>query len=495
MASASKRTLPLEVDLLADERGGVIVNYQELAEKSPAAKEQNRYSEFKKLEIELRTERDARLLCEGQLEEIKKEKDRMETKKDEDIKRLQAMLCEGHVPIEDDFVKQTNTYSTDQQLKIIELREIIKCLDEKCANLTDKNCKLSEKVTSLEYQLSDWKSRSKTWETNYLDAQQKIDAQDRECFLLEQELAEAKERTVVSNKVDNDTSVELDYSDIIESLCPNENLESTVVDVLLQEKLQKISELEDKVESLESLLSQKAIELSEKDNKITRLSVKVQEYNVNIDDKLKEIKVLNNKIDSMKREQERLISDLRRELSNVQKQFAGYKENVANILQKSESDIILNEQFIKDLENGIEEISNILDGANKLLHEQLEHASSLEKQLPGTALLTEAANLLVLPVTCKNTTAELHKDRLVTGSRGRCVKLGDKWYTPIEFEALCGLKGHKHWKRSIRFGHLDLEDLQKVGILSLHPRSCSCSVCCDDDSAITRSGIREVQNN
>ncbi|GLG97269.1 Protein of unknown function [Gryllus bimaculatus] len=36
MASASKRTLRLELDLLADERGGVMVNYQELAEKALA---------------------------------------------------------------------------------------------------------------------------------------------------------------------------------------------------------------------------------------------------------------------------------------------------------------------------------------------------------------------------------------------------------------------------------------------------------------------------
>ncbi|GLH00733.1 Uncharacterized protein GBIM_07017, partial [Gryllus bimaculatus] len=351
---------------------------------SPAAKEQRRYSEIKKLEVELQTERDARLFFEEKFEEMKKEKDRMETKKDEDIKKLQAKLCERHVQIEDDFVKQTNTYSTDQHLKIIELREVIECLDEKCANLTDENCKLSEKVTSLKNQLSDWKLRSETFETNYLDAQQKIAAQVRECFLLEQELAEAKARTVVSNKVDNDTSVEWDYTDIIEDLCPNENLGSTVVDVLLQEKLQKISELEDKVESLESFLSQKEIELSERENNIALLSDKVQEYNVNIDEKLKEIEVLNNKIDLMKidhKEQETIINDLRGELSNVQKKFADHKENVANILQESESDIILKEQIIKDLENGIEEKSNILDETKKLLHEQLEHASSLEKQV------------------------------------------------------------------------------------------------------------------
>ncbi|KAK7861971.1 hypothetical protein R5R35_013535 [Gryllus longicercus] len=96
---------------------------------------------------------------------------------------------------------------------------------------------------------------------------------------------------------------------------------------------------------------------------------------------------------------------------------------------------------------------------------------------------TESANLPVLPVRCKNTSAELHKCRFGSGGRGRCIKLGDSWYTPSEFEALCGRASSKDWKRSIRFGGRSLQTLIDEGILTPHATSCTCSACCDDDSA------------
>ena len=47
-------------------------------------------------------------------------------------------------------------------------------------------------------------------------------------------------------------------------------------------------------------------------------------------------------------------------------------------------------------------------------------------------------NYKLLFLRCKNTSAELHKARFGSGGRGRCIKLGSSWYTPSEFEALCG---------------------------------------------------------
>lgn len=47
---------------------------------------------------------------------------------------------------------------------------------------------------------------------------------------------------------------------------------------------------------------------------------------------------------------------------------------------------------------------------------------------------TEILNMDVLPVRCKTTTAELYKNRLGSGGRGRCIKYRDNWYTPSEFE-------------------------------------------------------------
>ncbi|GJQ79459.1 putative DNA- binding protein [Trypoxylus dichotomus] len=96
---------------------------------------------------------------------------------------------------------------------------------------------------------------------------------------------------------------------------------------------------------------------------------------------------------------------------------------------------------------------------------------------------SEAANLPVLPVRCKNTSAELHKNRFGSGGRGRCIKLGNTWYTPSEFEALCGRASSKDWKRSIRFGGRSLQTLIDEGIILPHATSCTCSACCDDETA------------
>lgn len=96
---------------------------------------------------------------------------------------------------------------------------------------------------------------------------------------------------------------------------------------------------------------------------------------------------------------------------------------------------------------------------------------------------SEAASLPVLPVRCKNTSAELHKSRFGSGGRGRCIKMGNNWYTPSEFEALCGRASSKDWKRSIRFGGRSLQTLIDEGIILPHATSCTCAACCDDETA------------
>lgn len=80
---------------------------------------------------------------------------------------------------------------------------------------------------------------------------------------------------------------------------------------------------------------------------------------------------------------------------------------------------------------------------------------------------SDAASAAVLPVRCKNTSAELHKTRFGSGGRGRCIKLGNSWYTPSEFEALCGRASSKDWKRSIRFGGRSLQTLIDEGTFRL----------------------------
>ncbi|KAJ1523689.1 hypothetical protein ONE63_001526 [Megalurothrips usitatus] len=96
---------------------------------------------------------------------------------------------------------------------------------------------------------------------------------------------------------------------------------------------------------------------------------------------------------------------------------------------------------------------------------------------------TDSVNMPILPVRCKNTNAELHKNKFGSGGRGRCIKLGAQWYTPSEFEAVCGRASSKDWKRSIRFGGRSLLTLIDEGILAPHATSCTCAACCDDENA------------
>lgn len=93
----------------------------------------------------------------------------------------------------------------------------------------------------------------------------------------------------------------------------------------------------------------------------------------------------------------------------------------------------------------------------------------------------ETANMPVLSVRCKNTSAELHKRKFGSGGRGKCIKCGVKWFTPSEFEAFCGRASSKDWKRSIRFGGRSIQALIDEGILTPHATSCICGVCCDDN--------------
>ncbi|XP_075991133.1 deformed epidermal autoregulatory factor 1-like [Anticarsia gemmatalis] len=96
----------------------------------------------------------------------------------------------------------------------------------------------------------------------------------------------------------------------------------------------------------------------------------------------------------------------------------------------------------------------------------------------------ETASMPVLPIRCKNTSAELHKQRFGSGGRGRCIKYGMDWYTPSEFEALCGRASSKDWKRSIRFGGRSIQALIDEGVLTPHATSCTCGACCDDQTAM-----------
>ncbi|XP_059055195.1 deformed epidermal autoregulatory factor 1 [Achroia grisella] len=111
-------------------------------------------------------------------------------------------------------------------------------------------------------------------------------------------------------------------------------------------------------------------------------------------------------------------------------------------------------------------------------------ASAPATMVATTRSWAETANMPVLPVRCKNTSAEFHKQRFGSGGRGRCIKYGRNWYTPSEFEAKCGRGSSKDWKRSIKFGGRSIQALIDEGILTPHATSCTCGACCDDQSAM-----------
>ncbi|XP_078000210.1 deformed epidermal autoregulatory factor 1 homolog isoform X3 [Glandiceps talaboti] len=100
----------------------------------------------------------------------------------------------------------------------------------------------------------------------------------------------------------------------------------------------------------------------------------------------------------------------------------------------------------------------------------------------------DSVHLPILPVRCRNQAAELHKSKLGSGGRGRCIKMAEQWYTPTEFESLCGRGNSKDWKRSIRYGGRTLQCLIEEGILQPHATSCTCAACCDDEAVVSTSG-------
>ncbi|XP_031617221.1 deformed epidermal autoregulatory factor 1 isoform X2 [Contarinia nasturtii] len=118
--------------------------------------------------------------------------------------------------------------------------------------------------------------------------------------------------------------------------------------------------------------------------------------------------------------------------------------------------------------------------------QQQKQPQQQQSSQTSTTNWNDTMNLEVLPVRCKTTTAELYKTRLGSGGRGRCIKYKDQWFTPSEFENLCGRGSSKDWKRSIRFGGRSLQALIDESIITPHATSCTCSACCDDDS--TASG-------
>lgn len=153
----------------------------------------------------------------------------------------------------------------------------------------------------------------------------------------------------------------------------------------------------------------------------------------------------------------------------------------AIVIQQQQQQQPTAEQIAADVQQQLQQVEQQVNNQN---HQNSSNSSNNNHSSSSGSNWAEQPMMLdILPIRCKTTTAELFKTRLGSGGRGRCIKHKDNWYTPSEFENLCGRGSSKDWKRSIRYGGRSLQALIDEGVLTPHATSCTCSACCDDDAS------------
>ncbi|KAF4115647.1 hypothetical protein G5714_003136 [Onychostoma macrolepis] len=82
-----------------------------------------------------------------------------------------------------------------------------------------------------------------------------------------------------------------------------------------------------------------------------------------------------------------------------------------------------------------------------------------------------------LPVTCVSLTGTLYKDRFALGSRGKCIRTEERWFTLEEFVKQEPTLTDGHWKKDILCHGKTLNFLLKKQILYIHSLLCECVKC------------------
>uniref|UniRef100_A0A672RWF8 SP110 nuclear body protein, tandem duplicate 1 n=1 Tax=Sinocyclocheilus grahami TaxID=75366 RepID=A0A672RWF8_SINGR len=82
-----------------------------------------------------------------------------------------------------------------------------------------------------------------------------------------------------------------------------------------------------------------------------------------------------------------------------------------------------------------------------------------------------------LPVTCVSLTGTLYKYRFASGSRGKCIRTEDRWFTPEEFVKQERILTDGHWKKDILCNGKTLNFLLQKEILHVHSVLCECVKC------------------
>ncbi|KAG7491483.1 hypothetical protein MATL_G00004200 [Megalops atlanticus] len=86
-----------------------------------------------------------------------------------------------------------------------------------------------------------------------------------------------------------------------------------------------------------------------------------------------------------------------------------------------------------------------------------------------------------LEVTCGSVKGTLYKDRFVQDTLGRCIRIEDKWLTPMDFVKEDPNITSGSWKKSILYEGKSLSFLIKEGILNRHSLLCECDLCNGQD--------------
>ncbi|XP_050957954.1 uncharacterized protein LOC127159050 [Labeo rohita] len=82
-----------------------------------------------------------------------------------------------------------------------------------------------------------------------------------------------------------------------------------------------------------------------------------------------------------------------------------------------------------------------------------------------------------MPVTCVSLTGTLYKYRFRSGSRGKCIRTEERWFTPEEFVKQEPTLTNGNWRKDILCHGKTLNFLLKKEILRIHSHKCECVKC------------------
>lgn len=96
----------------------------------------------------------------------------------------------------------------------------------------------------------------------------------------------------------------------------------------------------------------------------------------------------------------------------------------------------------------------------------------------------------LLEIYCGAARATLHTKKLGQGSRGPCIRYGNEWLTPNQFQMLAGRESSKDWKRSIRYRDQTMKWWIDKGLIRVHDPRCGCATCSVHQRATVCQDIR-----